>query len=118
MRFLARRVSFRDRLGRKTHFPSHLSPPLSPSFSKHPTTALAEFDQLLREELEKVDRFYADREAELEVRAEPPKSVLIFPSFAPFRSRHNALGRVPLPSFPTPSFLTPALSRPFLFSFF
>ena len=37
---------------------------------KKTLTALAEFDQLLREELEKVDRFYADREAELEVRCE------------------------------------------------
>ena len=61
-----------------------LSPALSPLRYTH-STALAEFDALLRSELEKVDQFYADREAEIEVR-EKLSSLIFFRFLARFPS--------------------------------
>lgn len=55
----------------------------------HPT-ALAEFDALLRSELEKVDRFYADKEAEIEVGRKKKSSLARYPARSPRLPRGDA----------------------------
>ena len=80
----------------KEHLTSHRpSLPRSRSLRKHPT-ALAEFDLLLREELQKVDQFYADREAELEVREESELFFFYLVVYASPSSFRSLARRVPL----------------------